>query len=308
MAAVKPHNIANSFMLFLLSFNALVSLGIGRLYWRHLHGSGGALALFLRSPGFLVLNQIIAFILPLIIFSLISRARGEYIALPKKPLGLVNIVIIILISILIQPFMMLFSGLASLFLPNPVPSLLAEIVRLPLPLALLVVALTPAICEELVFRGFIQSRYTQLPVFTMAMVNGLFFGIIHMNLHQFTYAFLIGVIFAYLVYFTGSIFAAILSHFVLNGTQLALAYFNPQTLYYVATPSRQELLETLAQVGQMVIFTLPLVGGLFYVFITYNRFKNPQPARQQSEIVKIPFDTAFFAVLGLFILYIIFIV
>ena len=303
----RPHNLANSFMLFLLSFNALVSLGIGSLYWRFLHGSDTVIANFLHSPGFLVFNQVIAFLLPLAIFTLISRLNAYYIPvpIPKRPLGLANIVLIIIISLLIQPLMMFVSGLASLFLPNPVPSLLSEIVRLPLPLALTIIALVPAICEELVVRGFIQARYAQLPVFTMALVNGLFFGIIHMNLHQFTYAFLIGIIFAYMVYFTSSVFAAMLSHFVLNATQLTIVYFSPVQLYYVATPQQQEVLETLSQITPLVIFTLPLVGGLFYVFITYNRFKNPKPPQEEGESVNKPFDLAFFAVIGLFIIYMI---
>jgi len=251
-------------------------------------------------------NQVLGLLLPMLIFSTLSKFAASNAAPPapslprfkKEPLGLVNIVFVVVISLMLQPIMMLLSAVASLFLPNPVTGLISDMVFLPLPTALIIVALTPAICEELVFRGFIQSRYEKQPMAVTAIVNGLFFGIIHMNLHQFTYAFVMGIVFAYMVYITRSIFSAILAHFVVNATQYTLGYSAYQQLGPVTSPPDGDaLLTAILEIGEVALITFPLVVGLFYVFIRYNTLRHPAEAAIEEEKPGHPFGLAFWAVL-----------
>ena len=304
------HKSANTFMLFLLSYNSLLIFAIASLYWNFWHGTDSFAAGLINSHWFLPVGQLLGFLLPMAVFGSLLRGveEREGIAptpIKKKPLGLINIVLIIAISLIIQPLVMLVSGLTSLFFPNPASALLSDLVALPIPLALAILALTPAICEELVFRGFIQARYEAQPMVYTALVNGLFFGIIHLNLHQFGYAFLMGIVFAYMVYFTQSIYSAILSHFVINASQFFLAYLNAAQLY--GSPERAELWEAIVELGRLSLFILPLIVLLFYLFVWHNRQKNPVSETAIETAIETakpphPFDISFWAVLLLYVL------
>lgn len=294
-----PHVTANIFMLFLLLFNFLLVVVVSYLHWE--------LGVQLRSPWWLVANQVIGLLLPMVIFSLLTKGvaflegkRAEGGGAGPHGLGFVNLILVVILSILLQPAMMLVSALASLVIPNPVTGLISELAVLPLPAAIIIVALTPAICEELVFRGFIQSRYEGQPIAVTAFVNGLFFGMVHMNLHQFTYAFLMGIVFAYMVYYTRSVLAAIVGHFVVNAVQYVLGYLairrdGPM----VEVPYAGDFLAVLAGLGGIVAFTLPLVVMLFYVFVKYNVWRRG-PAEEVMAADGHPFGLAFWAVVLVF--------
>ena len=60
------------------------------------------------------------------------------------------------------------------------------------------------------------------------MVSALLFGLLHPNLYQFFYAFLLGILFGGLRYFTGKLWPCILLHMVINftGSGLSLILIN----------------------------------------------------------------------------------
>ena len=301
---IPSHKVANLFMLFLLAFNLLLALLIGQLYWGLLHDT--AMGGFIRAPWFLIVIQVLGLLLPMFIFSLIfpndDRLNTGSYPTKKEPLGLINFILIIVISLLLQPVMMLFAGLASFIFPNPITPVISEMAMLPLPVALIIVALTPSVCEELVFRGFIQSRYKNQPIVITAIVNGLFFGMIHLNLHQFTYAFAMGIVFVFMVHITKSVLSAILAHFVINSTQYTLSYltireFGPQA----DLPTNYELRSAISDLVNLAGFTVPLAAGLFYILVKHNAGKQPAEALEPEIKEKHPFDIIFFAVVLLFV-------
>jgi sodium transport system permease protein len=82
---------------------------------------------------------------------------------------------------------------------------------------LILLALVPAICEELAFRGFILSGLRHLGHKWRAIViSSLFFGVIHGVLQQSISASLLGAVLGYLAVQTGSIFPSMLFHFTNN--------------------------------------------------------------------------------------------
>ena len=306
------YSTANLFMLFLLSYNVLLAVTISYLYWGMWHDT--SMGELIGSPWFLVVNQAMGLLLPMFIFRILSGERRQiflrfnsgFVYSRLKSLGFINILLVIVLSLLLQPFMMLFSAMASLFLPNPVTGLISELAVLPLPVALIIVALTPAICEELVFRGFIQSKYESQPIVIAAVVNGLFFGMIHMNLHQFTYAFAMGIVFAYMVYYTRSVFAGILAHFVVNATQYTLGYFAAGQVIESGADDMAingaGLWQAIGGLGLISLYILPVTAGLFYIFVKHNRRRNPVKVVTVDIEGSIkakpqhPFDMAFIAV------------
>lgn len=92
-------------------------------------------------------------------------------------------------------------------------------------LQILVIAITPAICEEMLFRGFLlsamKSRYRD---FTAILIVSALFGIYHMSLIKFFTTGILGFVLCYAVHLTGSIFPAMLMHFTNNLISVLLSY------------------------------------------------------------------------------------
>ncbi len=73
------------------------------------------------------------------------------------------------------------------------------------------------ILEEIVFRGILFSNYrTVVGAWPSIIISAVIFGLMHYNLVQFVYAFLLGVFFAYLAEKTGELWPCILAHIVAN--------------------------------------------------------------------------------------------
>lgn len=95
--------------------------------------------------------------------------------------------------------------------------------------AFLVIALAPAVCEEMLFRGLIlhslKARYKA--VWAIAVTAALF-GAYHMSLVKFIPTGLLGLALCYVVWRTGSIYPAMLMHFLNNACSVIAAYFPEQ--------------------------------------------------------------------------------
>jgi len=93
-------------------------------------------------------------------------------------------------------------------------------------IALLVVAATPAIFEELAYRGFILSGLeSSMKRPALCLLVGFLFGINHVNLYTMVPITFLGAVMAYVVVKTRSIYPAMLIHFFVNGTQVVLANY-----------------------------------------------------------------------------------
>jgi sodium transport system permease protein len=95
----------------------------------------------------------------------------------------------------------------------------AKLNSTPVGLAVILVALLPAVCEELTFRGFILSGFRHTGHKWRAIVlTSLFFAVTHPIMQQQVNAFFLGLILGYLAIQTGSIWPPIIYHFVHNAT------------------------------------------------------------------------------------------
>lgn len=171
-----------------------------------------------------ILMEILLFIVPTLIYFFITRESPKKV-LSLHPLGWKNVFWIIVFSIAIQPTMSLLSFISLLFFPNNVSTVLEATRQENILLFFTTFAITPAICEEVFFRGVVFSGYRYQSIGKACLLTGLLFGFMHMDGQQFLYTFVLGVIFCYMVYRTKSIFAAMLSHFTINGSQSLMAYF-----------------------------------------------------------------------------------
>jgi sodium transport system permease protein len=86
---------------------------------------------------------------------------------------------------------------------------------------LLLLAVTPALCEEFVFRGVLLAGTRSLEPWRMIVLNAVVFGAFHLSFEtviRFLPTALLGGLIAWAVWRTGSIWVGALMHFLNNGS------------------------------------------------------------------------------------------
>lgn len=93
----------------------------------------------------------------------------------------------------------------------------------------IVIAITPAICEEMLFRGMIfHAMKEKYSIRTAIIVVATLFGIFHMSLIKLIPTGLLGMVLCIIVYMTGSIFPAMLMHFINNSFSVLISCYPEQ--------------------------------------------------------------------------------
>lgn len=89
---------------------------------------------------------------------------------------------------------------------------------------ILLIGLSPAICEEALFRGALLSGLKdKLPAWGTVLAVGLLFGAFHLSIYRFVPTATIGIVLTYMVLRSGSILPGVIGHFVVNTTSVLLA-------------------------------------------------------------------------------------
>jgi membrane protease YdiL (CAAX protease family) len=124
-----------------------------------------------------------------------------------------------------------------------------------IPLAMMV-GLTPGICEELLFRGYVQTRLTQRigAVFGVLLTSLVFAGF-HMDLVHSTAVIAIGVYLGWLSWASGSIFPAMIGHFVNNFLSVAAVVLLPESMSGTGPVDPEEIPETVALVMAAIVLS-----------------------------------------------------
>jgi sodium transport system permease protein len=94
---------------------------------------------------------------------------------------------------------------------------------LPLWVVLLGVAVTPAICEELFFRGVVLSGLRRLGLWPALVVSALLFGFAHASIYRMLPTLALGLVLGWLAWRSGSILPSMIVHGMNNGLVVWLA-------------------------------------------------------------------------------------
>ena len=115
--------------------------------------------------------------------------------------------------------------------------------------AFVLIVVAPAVCEEFLFRGYILTAFRgKYRVINAILVSSAIFGLYHMSLIRFFGTFVLGVLNCYVVVKTGSIFPAMLMHFLNNGIGVIQLYVPGMVL-----PSGDSLSNVLLLLGIGII-------------------------------------------------------
>lgn len=169
----------------------------------------------------LLISHIITFIFPAIIYLVITRQSAKDV-LKLNKLYFKDTLLIILLAFVYQPIMTFFSLLSQFFFENEIGNFVTGIVNSPYIILLLLIAVLPAVTEEITIRGIVLSGYEDKNIYLSCIITGLLFGIMHLDPQQFLYAAVLGFVLALVVRITNSIFASALIHFFINGTSITL--------------------------------------------------------------------------------------
>ena len=197
-----------------------------------------------------------SFILPAIIFGLLFYYRSfySYFDLTRLPaLSALGLSVIILIAG--YPLVQLSYEVNQLLpvsdwmrdMENDAAALLGEILDMnsagDFILTLVMVAVLPAIGEELVFRGIFQKQFTEWtksPLLSI-WIAAFIFSAIHLQFEGFLPRMVLGGILGHLYYWTKTLWTPIIIHFLNNGVQVGVLYFSGVDLSQIDDSSTENI-------------------------------------------------------------------
>lgn len=140
------------------------------------------------------------------------------------------------------------------------------------------IAVLPALGEELMFRGVFQRIFTSMTknYHWGIWITAFFFSAMHMQFYGFLPRMALGAMFGYLLVWTGTMWVPILAHFV-NNTMGVIGYY----LINKGTISKDvEHLGTGQEQMPLVVFSFAAVGLLMYLIYRTEQSKTKMPANQ----------------------------
>ncbi len=194
-----------------------------------------------------IISQIGLFIVPVIVFSfMVTKEKAEYLSMKVR-----------------IPWPSMFAGAAVMLLALPFINWLGELnlqMKLPESMSgieqwmmqsekdaatmtkaflvtsspwsfivnIFMIAILPAIGEELVFRGVLLRHFREWTknIHVAIFITAFLFSAVHMQFYGFLPRFLMGMLFGYMVYWSGSIWVPVLAHFVNNGAAAVVAFLS----------------------------------------------------------------------------------
>ncbi len=189
--------------------------------------AGGMMSLSYPLAGVIV-PQFFIGVLPILAALYIKADLRQVFAIHKP--GARNLIGAVILVIGAASVSLLLSNVLSYFFPENSESLNESYLNMldgvPFVAALLLIALTPAVCEELLFRGYMFTAFRRKMSLSKAIVCvSVLFAISHMSLIKILPTAILGVALAYAVYVSNSIFTSSLMHFLNNGFSVFLLYY-----------------------------------------------------------------------------------
>lgn len=143
------------------------------------------------------------------------KASNIFIIVGMMPFALLTVAFINL------PYLFIMQKIFGRLLENAIPSpdTTGSFI-----LMLIIIGLIAGICEEILFRGVILRGFEGAGPLPAILISSALFGLMHFDFQKLLATFLLGIIIAFVVYRTNSIFAGIIAHFTNNAIALALTF------------------------------------------------------------------------------------
>lgn len=222
----------------------------------------GAKAQFKEVYTGLLITEYLIILLPTLLYIKLSGYSIKEV-LRLNRISLKQSIYIIFIVLFSYPIAIFFNFIGIMVLakfgqvvsnPVPIPSTLNEYL-----LSIIIIALTPGICEEAMFRGLIMDSYESLGKRKAIIYSAILFGMFHFNLQNLLGPIFLGIIFGIIASKTDSLLSTILGHTINNTIALTIGYkyINlEQDLGFssVVLPERIMMIYSFITLGLLAIF------------------------------------------------------
>ena len=131
---------------------------------------------------------------------------------------------------------------------------------------LFMIGILPAVGEEFMFRGLLQKLFNGWfrNIHIAIFITGFLFGAMHMQFYGMLPRVLLGVIFGYLFYWSGSIWVPVFAHFVNNSGAIIISYLSNLGLI-------SQKYQDFGNTGNFYYIILSLLMTLSCLFLIYRR-------------------------------------
>ncbi len=233
---------------------------------------------------FQVVSQLGIFIIPAFVFAaLMSRRIWHYLQMNSLPDSRQVVAVLFLVFAILPGINWLMEINAALSLPSWLQGVESwmrasedEAARLTeaflatttpggLVVNLFIVALMAAVGEELLFRGILQKLFTSWfgNVHLGVLVTSILFSMFHLQFFGFLPRLLLGILFGYMLVWSGSLWLPILAHFINNASAVLVYYFYNRGA--IDTPA-----EDFGTIQNLPLLMLSLLASAGLMFIIYH--------------------------------------
>ncbi|MCK9269362.1 MAG: CPBP family intramembrane metalloprotease [Bacteroidales bacterium] len=138
---------------------------------------------------------------------------------------------------------------------------------------LFIIALMAAVGEELLFRGILQKLFTNWlgNVHLGVLVTSVLFSMFHLQFFGFLPRLLLGILFGYMLVWSGSLWLPVLAHFINNASAVLVYYFYNRGV--ITTPA-----EDFGTIHNLPLLMLSLLVSAALLFVIYQYRKKGEKA------------------------------
>ena len=238
------------------------------------------------------LGEILLVLLPAVLFLLFGK-YDIIQTLKLKGTKPVHLILVFFMMITAIPIVTVISALV-LFLTKLAFNKTLPINQIQIPdvatlmVALAVIGVSAAVCEEVLFRGLITKGYEKLGIARCIALTSILFGILHRDFQKAIATTILGFVIAIIVHRTKSIYAGMLAHFVNNASVVLIVFYSKNLTQNVSPVSVStqststvdfSALPTGVLVFVIVFYAILFMGfvsvftGLMYAFLRSTRVK-----------------------------------
>ena len=140
-------------------------------------------------------------------------------------------------------------------------------------LNILLIAALPAIAEELIFRGVFQKIFCNLfkSAHMAIWFTAFLFSTLHFQFFGFIPRFILGLVFGYLFFWSGTLWLPVISHFVNNAF--------PVILVYVVGMEKLNAITNTPLLKQVIGLPLPIIISMGILYYFWNKNKTVRELR-----------------------------
>jgi membrane protease YdiL (CAAX protease family) len=233
----------------------------------------------------LLINEYILVLIPVMVYSFAKRLNFKEVFRLNFP-GILPLFLIVFLSLPAYAVALTLNNIVAYYLqffgdiPSqtiPVPTNVPELIQ-----GLAIVALSPAICEELLHRGILLNAYESRGSLKAVIITSIFFGIFHFDITNLLGPIFLGLLIGYYVIRTNSIFAGIFAHFLNNSIAELFSYFfsdATQSDKITISPQQMEGIIVLGIIGCVALALLIY----FFKLATQNKYELKPPVSGIKE-------------------------